>query len=264
MSKFTAYDFRNQKALIRVDFNVPLNEKFEITDDTRMRAAIPTIKKILNEIFQIQKLNLTFFIQTSNSILKNVKDKVLQFEVSLKSEDNELDVEYLPFELCSTIDNILLEFSLKYEQKKINIKKNYEGKKYYVLGSRPNIIRAFENLINNAIKYNRTLTNNEVWIEIKIHEETETISIMIENWGVGILKEEIEDGKIYQIGYRGKYSVLNKIEGQGYGLAFAKREIERNQGTINIVSYKANNNTPIITEDTNFLTRVFVNLKKAI
>lgn len=49
MSNFSAYDFRNQKALIRVDFNVPLNEKYEITDDNRMRAAIPTIKKILND-----------------------------------------------------------------------------------------------------------------------------------------------------------------------------------------------------------------------
>jgi len=49
MSKFTAHDFNGQKALIRVDFNVPLNEKFEITDDTRMRAAVPTIKKILND-----------------------------------------------------------------------------------------------------------------------------------------------------------------------------------------------------------------------
>jgi len=49
MSKFSTYNFNNQKALIRVDFNVPLNSKFEITDDTRIKATIPTIKKILND-----------------------------------------------------------------------------------------------------------------------------------------------------------------------------------------------------------------------
>ena len=49
MSKFAAHDFKGQKALIRVDFNVPLNDKYEITDDNRMRAAVPTIKKILND-----------------------------------------------------------------------------------------------------------------------------------------------------------------------------------------------------------------------
>ena len=49
MSNFQNHNFSGQKALIRVDFNVPLNEKFEITDDNRMRAAIPTIKKILND-----------------------------------------------------------------------------------------------------------------------------------------------------------------------------------------------------------------------
>jgi phosphoglycerate kinase len=41
------YNFNGKRAIIRVDFNVPLNEQFQITDDTRIRAAIPTIKKVL-------------------------------------------------------------------------------------------------------------------------------------------------------------------------------------------------------------------------
>jgi phosphoglycerate kinase len=47
MPAFSAHSFKNEKVLIRVDFNVPLNDSFEITDDTRMKAAVPTIKKIL-------------------------------------------------------------------------------------------------------------------------------------------------------------------------------------------------------------------------
>ena len=44
-----SYDFAGKKAIVRVDFNVPLNEKMEITDDTRIRAAIPTLKKVIEK-----------------------------------------------------------------------------------------------------------------------------------------------------------------------------------------------------------------------
>jgi phosphoglycerate kinase len=49
MSKFSQFNFGGKKALVRVDFNVPLNETFQVTDDNRMRAELPTIKKILND-----------------------------------------------------------------------------------------------------------------------------------------------------------------------------------------------------------------------
>ena len=49
MTNIETYDFAGKKAIVRVDFNVPLNENFEITDDTRIKAAIPTLKKVLDK-----------------------------------------------------------------------------------------------------------------------------------------------------------------------------------------------------------------------
>lgn len=49
MKTVDSINFSGKRAVIRVDFNVPLNEKFEVTDATRIRAAIPTLKKILKD-----------------------------------------------------------------------------------------------------------------------------------------------------------------------------------------------------------------------
>lgn len=49
MKTIDSFNFQGKRALIRVDFNVPLNESFQITDTTRIDATIPTIKKILGD-----------------------------------------------------------------------------------------------------------------------------------------------------------------------------------------------------------------------
>ncbi len=49
MRTIDQFNFSGLKAIIRVDFNVPLNKEFQITDNSRMRAAVPTIKKILSD-----------------------------------------------------------------------------------------------------------------------------------------------------------------------------------------------------------------------
>ena len=89
---------KNKKVLVRVDFNVPLNSDFEVTDDTRIRAALPTIKKLMEDGAKIvlcshlgrpqKKLNDDGTINRKKFTLKHI--------VPLLSQKLGVDVQFAP------------------------------------------------------------------------------------------------------------------------------------------------------------------------
>ena len=57
--KIENFNFAGHKAIVRVDFNVPLDENGNVTDDTRIRGALPTLKKVLAD-GKVKIFNLHF------------------------------------------------------------------------------------------------------------------------------------------------------------------------------------------------------------
>lgn len=97
--------------------------------------------------------------------------------------------------------------------------------------------RAFFNLIHNAVKYSYfSMSSQNRYINIEVRSTHKWLTVEISNYGIGILDEEIKEGRIFEDGYRGKLSSDKERTGSGIGLPEAKRVIEKHGGRINIVS----------------------------
>ncbi|NJK97563.1 MAG: phosphoglycerate kinase, partial [Bacteroidales bacterium] len=134
MQTIDKYNFKGKRAIIRVDFNVPLNKQtFEVTDDTRIRGALPTISKILSDGGSVilmshlgrpdgkvqEKFSLKHAIP---AIEKNIGKKVIFTDDCVGEEAKKITASMKPG------DVVLLENLRFYEEE--------EGKPYH-LGENP-------------------------------------------------------------------------------------------------------------------------------
>lgn len=103
--------------------------------------------------------------------------------------------------------------------------------------SRHHLQYAFNNLVHNAVKYSfRSGPGRQRYVQILGRPAGEYYAVTIENYGVGILPEEIASGRIFEDGYQGKLTQGEYRTGSGKGLYFAKRVIDRHQGRIVVES----------------------------
>lgn len=127
------FDFKGKKAIVRVDFNVPLDENGHVTDDTRIRGALPTIKKILNDggsvilMSHMGKPKGKVNPKTSLSQIKENVAKALNTEVKFAADAAKAGVEAAELKPGEVLLLENLRFHPEEEGKPVGIDKTDAG-----------------------------------------------------------------------------------------------------------------------------------------
>jgi signal transduction histidine kinase len=104
--------------------------------------------------------------------------------------------------------------------------------KYYLGASESHLQQAFNNIIQNAVKYSYRTTeySNKRYIKIMGKKENQGYEITVSNYGVGIEEDEYE--LVFKGGYKGRLTRAEYRTGSGRGLALSKQIINKHHGTI--------------------------------
>lgn len=105
------------------------------------------------------------------------------------------------------------------------------------------LMAAVANILNNAIKYSYTSPDKPSWVNVSAKETASGVQLRVDNWGVGISKDELKSGLIFESGYRGRLAASHTRPGSGIGLALAKQICDRYNGVIELTSKPVRSHT---------------------
>jgi signal transduction histidine kinase len=211
---------------IKDDFLITLNHEIK-TPLTTIKGFVSLLLSEESGSLNDQQISFLNIINQATNRLINIITNLLD----ISKLNNESSLEFEKINLIEIVENAVILMKIKAYTKSItiNFEKNYN--EIYVLGDKPYLLQALNNLIDNAIKY----SPNSSVVNVKVFDRESVVVCMVEDFGYGI---DDEDKKyIFEKFFRAKNTMLN-TEGSGLGLSIAKTIIEKHNGKIWFESQK--------------------------
>jgi PAS domain S-box-containing protein len=216
------------------------------------------IRGLRSEVEDILRLSSMVSISISLNELNDRIHDFYYFRDYLRRGDIEKP-DLKPFNLISILNksiHFLEEFA---SLNGVTVKQLFNSRDIITVACNDAVLnRALHSLIHNAIKYSWSKgQERRPWVEIKVEKKQDTVELTIENWGVPIRKEELENDFIFQFGKRGKESDDRGRAGTGIGLFDAREIILRHGGTLALSSEPTAFNLPDVYTNP-FITRAHI------
>ncbi len=173
--------------------------------------------------------NYINIVYNKSQRLKKLIDQLFEFT---KINYNNTKAEYSDINLSELLNQLTDEFFPIFQNEKIDCRLNLPPKKIYVFGNGDMLVRAFENILTNAVRYGK----NGKYIDIDLVQSNNTVIVKITNYGNTIPKHFLPF--IFERFYRIEPSRSEATGGAGLGLAIAKSIIELHSGQISAYSDK--------------------------
>lgn len=183
------------------------------------------VKQALDLVTVFGELNekQELYLQRAEAGLVRIETIVNNFlDYARLSEGQEL--EYDPFNIKDMVEEVIELFSAEFTSKNITLQFDVDPKLDVVDGDENLLTHVVQNLISNAIKYNRK-DDARIWVNIT--DERDYVRVDVQDSGIGIAAEELN--KIFDKYYRGRTQEVT-AKGNGLGLAIAKTIIAKHGG----------------------------------
>ncbi|WP_062350500.1 sensor histidine kinase [Bacillus kwashiorkori] len=182
-----------------------------------------------------QKEQYIQIIKGETKRLSNLTKQLLLL-ASLDQQEDLLNKRH--YSLTTQLKDLIRQYYWILEEKEIML--TFSLPPSHINGDRVLLEAVWDNLLNNAIKYNKIGGT----IDIKIEQSEASMKVIFQDTGVGMTKEELEH--IFDRFYRADTSRTRSVEGTGLGLAIVHSIVQMHGGTISVNSVKGEGTTFII------------------